>query len=215
MHPYPARKLCSDLEMLFARIFQVLFAPTAGWEAVRNGGYGVTGVFLAHTVPFSALPVLAGWYGTTQVGWEIGAAGVVRLSTQSATDIAVLYYLALLVAVVSVAWVIRWMSVTYGASPTLGQCLALASLSATPLFVAGLMQLYPVLWLNLLVGLPALAYTMFLFFTGVPTVMQISVERAFLFSCAVLAFGLVTLVSLLAVTALLWGAGFAPAFAAA
>ena len=167
-------------------------------------------VVLVHTLPFALIPVLAGWYGTTQVGWRIASEDLTTLSEQSATYIAVFYYLALLVGVGSVAKVIHWMSTTYGARPSGSTCLALASLSATPLFLIGFLAIYPVLWLNLVAGLPALAYTVYLFFTGVPILMDITAERAFLFSCAVLAFGLVCLVALLAVTALLWGAGFAP-----
>ncbi|MHC4109302.1 MAG: hypothetical protein ACYSTY_14580 [Planctomycetota bacterium] len=45
-----------------------------------------------------------------------------------------------------------------------------------------------------------------------PIMMEIPRERGFLFSSAMLAFGLVTLVAMLAVTVLLWGAGFAPSF---
>lgn len=200
--------------MLFTRVFQVLISPARGWEAVRTARPGVVSAFASHTLLFSAVPVLAGWYGTTRVGWELGFGGVVKLSHASATEIALLYYLALLVAVGSVAWAVHWMSATYGSNPSAGLCLALASVSATPLYLVGILQVYPVLWVNLLAGLPALAYTMFLFFTGVPIIMQIDTQRAFLFSCAVLAFGLVTLVALLAVTALLWGSGFAPVMTA-
>jgi hypothetical protein len=42
--------------------------------------------------------------------------------------------------------------------------------------------------------------------------MEIPEERGFLFSSAVLAVGLVALVSVLAATAMLWGSGFAPQF---
>ena len=76
----------------------------------------------------------------------------------------------------------------------------------------GLLQLYPVLWLNLIAGLPVLAFTTYVFYSGVPIMMEIPEERGFLFSSAMLAFGLVTLVALLAITALLWGAGYAPSF---
>ena len=74
------------------------------------------------------------------------------------------------------------------------------------------MQLYPILWLNFLIGLPALAYSVYLLYTGVPILMRVEPERGFLFSSAVLAVGLVALVSLLAVTVLLWGSGFGPVF---
>ena len=42
--------------------------------------------------------------------------------------------------------------------------------------------------------------------------MEVSEERGFLFSSAVLAFGLVTLVALLALTVLLRSSGFGPSF---
>ena len=74
------------------------------------------------------------------------------------------------------------------------------------------MQLYPVLWLNFIVGLPALAYTVFLLYTGLPIMMEVSKDRAFLFSSAVIAVGMVMLVAILAATAILWGYGMAPVF---
>jgi hypothetical protein len=48
--------------------------------------------------------------------------------------------------------------------------------------------------------------------TGLPIMMGIPEERSFLFSSAVLAVGLVTLVCMMVATAILWGYGFAPQF---
>ena len=104
------------------------------------------------------------------------------------------------------------MSRTYGAEASVGQCMMLASLTATPLFICGAIQAYPVPWVSLVVGLPVLAWAMYIFFNGIPIVMRISEERAFLFGCAVGAFGLVALVGMLAATALLWGYDVLPQF---
>jgi len=136
----------------------------------------------------------------------------VRLTSASAGRIAVLYYFAMLAGVGTVGWAIHWMGKTYGADQPIGQCLALASFTATPLFLIGALQVYPVLWINLIAGLPVLAFTTYVFYSGVPIMMEVPPERGFLFSSAMLAFGLVTFVALLAVTALLWGSGYAPAF---
>ncbi len=57
-----------------------------------------------------------------------------------------------------------------------------------------------------------LAYTVYLFYSGVPIMMQIPTERAFLFASAVMAVGLVALVGLLAATVMLWGIGIGPTF---
>jgi len=198
--------------MSFSHVIKLFINPALGWAAIHAREYSVTGVLLKHTLPFALVPALAGYFGTTQVGWQVAGGEVVRLTAASAANIALLYYLAMLAGVGTVGWAIHWMGRTYGANQPIGQCLALASFTATPLFLVGVLQAYPVLWLNLVAGLPVLAFTTYLFFTGVPIMMEVPQERGFLFSSAMLAFGLVTLVSMLAVTALLWGTGFAPSF---
>ena len=190
----------------------LLVRPKTEWTVIRARDYGVMRSLLAHTACFALVPAVSGYIGTTQNGWQIGAGEPVRLTEASALRIAVLYYLSMLGATFSVAWVIRWMGQTYGASQPLGRCYALATYSATPLFLVGLMQVEPILWLNLLVGLPALGYTVFLFFGGVSVMMEIPQDRAFLFGSAVMAFGFVALVAMLAITVLLWSSGFAPSF---
>ncbi|MGI9335004.1 MAG: Yip1 family protein [Gammaproteobacteria bacterium] len=192
---------------------RLFIRPRAAWRGLRETSWAWPQVLVRHTLPFALIPAVSGYIGTTKVGWSFGIGEPMRLTESSALSIAVLYYFAMIAATLSVGWAIKWMAHTYGSRQDLGRCVALASFTATPLFVIGLMQLYPLLWLNLVVGLPALAYTSFVFFSGVPIMMEISEERGFLFSSAILAFGLVTLVAMLAVTVLLWGAGFAPQIA--
>lgn len=184
------------------------------WTVIRERHYSVMKVFTTHTLVLALIPAIAGFVGTSQIGWQIGAGDPVKLTVDSAYRIAFLYYLAILVATYSVGWMIHWMGRTYGAHQPLSQCIVLASYTATPLLLFGIMQLYPILWLNLVLGLPVLGYTVFLFYTGVPIMMEIPEERGFLFSSAVLAFGLITLVAMLAVTAILWGSGIGPTFTA-
>lgn len=186
--------------------------PAREWEKIRERHYSVVQCYLGHTMILALVPALSGFVGTTQIGWQIGAGDVVKITTASALPLAVLYYLTMLAAVYTVGWMIRWMGKTYGADQPLSQCVVLASYTATPLFLIGLMQLYPILWLNLVLGLPALGYTVYIFYAGVPAMMRIPEERGFLFSSAVLAFGLVALVAMLGVTVILWGTGLAPSF---
>ncbi|MGC1954804.1 MAG: Yip1 family protein [Gammaproteobacteria bacterium] len=191
-----------------------LFArPQAEWERIRQQRYSIGRVYLTHTLWLALIPPIAGFIGTTQVGWQLGVGDPVKLTVESALRIAVLYYIALLIVAFSVGWMVHWMGKTYGADQPLSQCVALASYTATPLLLSGVMTLYPMLWLNLVIGIPVLGYTVYLFYTGVPIMMEIPQERGFLFSSAMVAFGLVALVALLAVTAILWGMGFEPVIA--
>ena len=112
--------------------FGLLARPKAEWAAIHDRRYGLARSFFSHTAVFALIPAVAGYVGTTRTGWQIGAGDVVRLTEASALRIAVLYYLAMVAAACSVAWMIHWMSRTYGASQPLGQCYALATYTATP-----------------------------------------------------------------------------------
>ena len=84
--------------MSLLHAFGLLARPKAEWAAIHDRRYGVTRSLLAHTAIFALIPAVAGYVGTTQTGWQIGAGNVVRLTEESALRIAVLYYLAMLAA---------------------------------------------------------------------------------------------------------------------
>jgi len=197
---------------MLSHVWGLLSRPEDEWKDIRKENCTIGKCYCSHVLLLAAIPPLAGYIGTTQVGWSVVSREVNRLTPESALWIAVLSYLTILVAVFTVGKLIHWMGQTYGAKQTLPQCIALAAYTATPLFLIGIMLVYPVLWLNLLIGLPALAYTVYLLYTGVPIIMGIPKERGFLFSSAVLAVGLVMLVAVLAATVILWDIGMGPVF---
>ncbi|MDH5648461.1 MAG: YIP1 family protein [Gammaproteobacteria bacterium] len=190
-----------------------LFAhPQEEWKDIRKENCSIGRCYCSHVLILAAIPPLAGFIGTSQIGWRIGGGDLVRLTVESALALSFLYYLTMLVGVFTIGKLIHWMGQTYGAQQELPRCMGLAAYTATPLFIIGIMGLYPILWLNVLVGLPALAYTVYLLYTGVPIMMEISEDRGFLFSSAVLAVGLVSLVAILAATVVIWDAGIGPVF---
>ncbi|HYA39395.1 MAG TPA: Yip1 family protein [Candidatus Methylomirabilis sp.] len=197
---------------MLSHVWGLLSHPEDEWKDIRKENCTIGKCYCSHVLLLAAIPPLAGYIGTTQVGWSVVTREVNRLTPESALWIAVLSYLTILVAVFTVGKLIHWMGQTYGTKQTLPQCIALAAYTATPLFLIGIMLVYPVLWLNLLIGLPALAYTVYLLYTGVPIIMGIPKERGFLFSSAVLAVGLVMLVAVLAATVILWDIGMGPVF---
>ena len=197
--------------MFLQHIYGLFADPLNEWEKIREqqakGKSSVVHVFF-----MAAIPAASGYFGTTQIGWRIGVGDPIRITADSAMVIAIIYYLALLFGVFSIGWVIHLLGKAYQVERPLSLCIVLAAYTATPLFLIGIMEVYPVLWLNMLLGLPALAYTVYLLYAGLPIMMEIPIERGFLYSSAVLAVGLIALVALLAMTALLWGNGLQPVF---
>lgn len=196
--------------MVLNHVWGLIAHPREEWKSINDEHSTIGKCYCTHVLILSAIPAIAGFIGTTQVGWSFGAGDVHKLSIQSAVQIALLTYLVMLVAVFSLGKAIHWMGQTYGSRQTLPQAVSLAAYAATPMWLVGFMFLYPIVWLDMLVGLPALAYTVYLFYSGMPVMMGVSEERGFLFASAALAVGLVILVAVLAATAILWGFGIGP-----
>jgi hypothetical protein len=200
--------------MVLNHVWGLFSQPKKEWKSIKEERCTVGKCFCSHVLILAAIPAIAGYIGTTQVGWSFGGFEVHKLTTQSALQIAIITYLTMLVAVFSLGKAIHWMGQTYGSKQTLPQAIALAAYTATPLWLMGFFFLYPVLWVNMLIGLPALAYTVYLLYTGVPVMMGVSQERGFLFASAVLSVGLVMLVAVLGAMAVLWSMGIGPEVAA-
>ena len=197
---------------MFKHIFTIFNKPKEVWRALRSENLSTANLYIQVIVPLSLVPPLAGYYGTTHHGWQIGDNPPVKLTPDSALPISVMYFIALLTAFYIIAQLIRWMSSTYGERQPFARCLALAVFSAVPLLLAGIAQVYPELWINLLIGLTGMAYAVYLLYRGAPIIMDISDQQGFLFASAVLAASLVSLVATLVVSVILWDFGVGPAF---
>ena len=84
--------------MPLGHVLGLLTRPKAQWRVIREKRHGVAHSLFAHTAVFALTPAVAGYAGTTRVGWQIGAGDVVRLTEASALRIAVLYYFAMVAA---------------------------------------------------------------------------------------------------------------------
>ncbi len=197
---------------MLSHILGLFINPKKEWQAIHDSDCSVTKCYLSYVLILAAIPPVSGYFGTTVFGWSFGAREVVKLAPESALIIAAAYYLIMLVGVFTMGLMIQWMGKTYDAEQPLSRTVSLAAYTATPLFLIGVFELMPILWVNFLVGLPALGYSVVLLYTGLPIMMGISEEKGFLFSSAVLAVGLVALVCMMVATAILWGYGFAPQF---
>ncbi|MFN2328711.1 MAG: Yip1 family protein [Chromatocurvus sp.] len=191
----------------------LLLRPSEQWRVVAQLPEKSRNVLVLYPCIFALLPAIAWYYGTSQVGWTTGLQGnVVRLTVESAFQISVLFYLVMVGSVAIIGFFIHWMSKTYGAESTVSKGIVIAGLTATPLFITGLVGFYPTLWLDLLIGVVAISWSVYLMYLGIPIMMKIPEERGFLFSSAVLAIAMVVLVSIMVISILAWDYGAAPAF---
>jgi hypothetical protein len=191
----------------------LLVQPHTAWRRVAQLQGSSFNTLALFPIIMAILPAVAWYYGTSRVGWTVGASeDVIRLTEASATEISFLFYFVMIGSVAIIGYFIHWMSATYGANSTLTRGIVIAGLTCTPLFVAGLVGFHPLLWLDLLIGVVALSWSTYLLYLGIPIVMNIPEERGFLFSSAIIAIALVIFVGILVVTIIAWEYGFAPQF---
>ena len=107
--------------MVISHVVGLLAHPKEEWETIRDSHESLGKVF-ATVLILAAIPVVCGFIGTTQYGWEIGTSATVKLTIGSAVVMAVLYYLVIVAAIFSVGWMIHWMGETYGTPRPLPQC---------------------------------------------------------------------------------------------
>ncbi|MEB0041280.1 MULTISPECIES: Yip1 family protein [unclassified Pseudomonas] len=187
--------------------------PDREWQHIRGDKEEtISHMYLTHTLILAAIPAVAAYIGTTQVGWVIGSRAPVMLTHESALWMTVMSYVAMLLGVAVMGGFIHWMARTYDANPSPARCVAFATYTASPLFIGGLAAIYPHMWLGMVIGVAAICYTVYLLYVGLPTFMNIHSDEGFMFSTSVLAVGLVVLVAIMAFTVVLWGIGVGPEY---
>ncbi|MCH8256971.1 MAG: YIP1 family protein [Proteobacteria bacterium] len=193
-------------------LFGILFSPKKEWDNIRERNDSIAGIYLKFIVLIALLPPVAWYVGATQVGWSF-AGRVIRLTPDSAMQILVLFYISILLGVGFLGFMVHWMSETYGVEgSSYSRGVGIAAYTCTPLFVCGAIGFYPLLWLDILLGCAATAYSVYLLYIGVPIVMQIPKERGFLYASAMVGVGLVMCAALLGATVILWEMGAMPVF---
>lgn len=182
--------------------------PDREMQVIKGENETISHHYTHHVFIMAAIPVLCAFIGTTQIGWSFGENSVVQLNVFTGIYLGILFYGLMLGGVAVMGRVIWWMARNYPQRPSLAHCMVFAGYVATPLFLSGVVALYPLVWLCALVGTLALFYTGYLLYVGIPTFLNIDREEGLSFSSSTLAIGVLVLEVLLALTVILWGYGY-------
>jgi len=189
---------------------RLLISPTKVFNELAATRPDPYVMFFKYLVWFALIPPLLAYIGATTFGWRLGAAEPLFLPAGDLLLVNMLYFAALLFGLVSTAVISQWMASTYGARQSLGIHFALVTIIAGPLVVGSLVHLFPHVFINILAFIPALIWSMFLLFRGIPVVLRITPERGMLMASALIGYLLVAAVSLLGITVALWSRGIGP-----
>ncbi len=197
--------------MILNHIWGLYAHPKDEWQTIEKRHESLM-YSMMHILVVALIPAICGYYAAAHIGWTIGVGDPIKISQSSAQLMAIAMYCALVTGVFALAYLIQWMAKTFDSKPSFIQSLELAAYTATPILMAGITALFPVLWFVTLAGLAAVCYSVYLLYSGVPIMMNIPEEKGFIYSSSVVTCGLVLLVGIMAFSAVMWTMGFGPEY---
>lgn len=191
----------------------IMLTPTKHWQLFASKTHSQYKVVIPYLLIMALLPSISWFYGTTQVGWKVGdGSDIIRLTEASAFKISIAMYFALIFAVVILGVFCHWMSRTFNSESSNLKGISLVALTATPFFVFSLAGLHPHLILDMILGIIAIVWWVFLLFNGLPVAMNIPKDQGFMYAAALMTAAFTIFISMLGVTTILWGFGVTPVF---
>jgi hypothetical protein len=191
-------------------ILTAVTEPSNGFAELSRCEPSPLSVIFKCSIWLLLLPPVIFYFGASAFGWDLGADEPLHLSSKALALVSACYFMALLFGFFSTAFISRWMASTYGAKTSLGLHLALITVIGVPLAVVSMGQWYPNVFLNMLILIPAMIWSMVLLYKGIPIVLGISPEKGMLMASSLVGWLLVAAVSLLGISMALWTMGFGP-----
>jgi len=179
--------------MLTKHFSHIFYEPKQSLKNADREPAKITDIIL-HIAFLSLIPTVCGYIATVYIGWDLGIGEPFTMAQDKAAIIALAAYLALNVGVYAIGYSICWLAKTFNVEPNPLHCTELAVFTSLPLFALGFMALYPVLYINVIMGIFAIAAAVYLLYIGVPIFMHLPEDEGFVYSTWVITIGLVMLV---------------------
>lgn len=189
-----------------SHIWGLLTHPDREMHDITKENESISDHFGHHVLLLAAIPVVCTFIGTTLFGWDLGS-GPIVLDHVTAFLLGVLFYGAILGAVAIMGAVIHWLARDYPQRPSLQRCIVFAGYIATPMFLSGIIALYPLVWLCILVAAMGYLYSGYLLFLAVPCFLNIGKEEGLRVSGSIFAIGVLVTEFWIGVSVVIWGFG--------
>ena len=189
---------------MFGHILGLMFYPRTEWKKIGGLGDEQIKRLLPYPIIMSLLPAVGFYIGTTKVGWTVNGDDVIRVTEASAIPLAVLSYIALLGAIIVIGLAVNWMSQTYQVKTFPIKGIVTIAYACTPIYLAGAFAVYPIWWLDILLGTAAAIFTIYQVYMAIPSMLNVPWDRGFLYASAVFMVALVYIVVVLVGITIVW-----------
>lgn len=155
---------------LVERVKNILLQPRAEWSRIDAEPTTIADIYKNYVVILAAIGPVAGLIG----GQLVGVMGF-KPPLSFAIGSAVLGYVLGLIAVYVSALIIDALAPTFAGTKDMVKAFKVAAYSSTAVWVAGIVQLIPMLAILILI---ALLYGLYLLYLGLPVLMRVNQDKA-------------------------------------
>jgi len=149
-------------------------SPDETWTAIASERTDAAPLITGYVLPLAGAAALAQAIGLSIVGQNLGLLGTYRVPMSTAIGIAIASLVFAAVGVVALSFIIDALAPTFGAERSREQALKVAVYSATPVWLAGVLQIVPILGV---LGLAGALYSLYLLYLGLPRLMKSPPDR--------------------------------------
>ena len=154
---------------LQTRVINILSKPMQEWPVIASESTDVATLYKEYIIPLAAIPAICGFLGMTLIGVNMPLVGQFRTPMVSGLAGLVVGYVFSLVGIFVAAFIVDKLAPSFQSSGGMVQALKMVAYASTPSWVAGVLQLVPLLGA---LALLAALYGVYLFYLGLPSVMK-------------------------------------------
>lgn len=154
---------------LQTRVIAILTKPADEWRTIAAEPATVEGLIRNYAAPLAAISAVAQFIGFSLIGVSVPFAGTIRVGLVRSLGNAVVSWAFALLAAWIAAFVVEKLAPTFQSKGDTTQALKLVVYSMTPVWVAGVLNLVPVL---AVLTIFAALYAVYLFYLGLPPLMN-------------------------------------------
>jgi len=189
---------------LVDRAKNICLTPNTEWPVIAAEPASTGTLMTGYVVPLAAIGAAAGFVGGSLVGRTLPFIGTYRVPLMSGLVLAVFAVCMAVVGVFVLSFIINALAPTFGAEQNSTQALKVAVYSYTPAWIAGVLQIVPLLGLF---AIFAAFYCIYLLYLGLPALMKCPPDKAVGYTAVVVICAIVLTVVLTGISAMFAGAG--------
>lgn len=156
------------------RVTRILKQPKLEWPVIESEPTDIATLYRSYIAPLAAIPAICGVIGMVVIGISLPFVGRYRYGIAEALRVEIFQYIGQLIGCYVAAFIIAKLGPTFSSRDDQVQALKLVAYSTTPVWIAGILNLIPMLAVLIVF---AAIYSIYLFFLGMPVLMKTPQEK--------------------------------------